>query len=173
MKKGFSLVELLIVLAVIAALVSSVTMFAGNAIKKAKATTIARNLKSISLAAQKRLLIEGPDFFRNLPSGAGIQSLMKDVTEGYSLYVLIKRSGEVNTTAMYTTTGVDTELVCEMLPDAFVAENDEKYTLLNGDYFCVIRWDKKLSAEGFINSGSTVTYVPKDFLCQTQSFSIY
>jgi len=60
-KKGFSLLELLIVLAVLAAVVSSVTIFAKNAIRKAKATQVAQNLKTITTSVENKLYLEGFD----------------------------------------------------------------------------------------------------------------
>lgn len=60
-KKGFSLVELQIVLAVLAAVVSSVTIFAKNAIRKAKATQVAQNLKTITTSVENKLYLEGFD----------------------------------------------------------------------------------------------------------------
>ena len=61
MKKGFSLLELLIVLAVLAAVVSSVTIFAKNAIRKAKATQVVQNLKTITTSVENKLYLEGFD----------------------------------------------------------------------------------------------------------------
>ena len=58
-KNGFSLVELLIVLAVMAALISTITPVAMNAIKKAKATQVAQNLKTLSSALQHAAYLNG------------------------------------------------------------------------------------------------------------------
>jgi len=51
--EGFTLVELLIVLAVIAALLAIVTPVAVNAVKRAKTTQIASTLRNIAAAAQQ------------------------------------------------------------------------------------------------------------------------
>jgi len=51
-KKGFTLVELLIVLAVIAALMSVATPTALNAVKTAKASQVAQNLRNIMTAIE-------------------------------------------------------------------------------------------------------------------------
>ena len=52
MKKGFTLVELLIVLAVIAALMAVATPMALNAVKQAKASRVAQNLRNIMTAIE-------------------------------------------------------------------------------------------------------------------------
>ena len=51
--EGFTLVELLIVLAVIAALLAIVTPVAVSAVKKAKATQVASTLRNITAAVQQ------------------------------------------------------------------------------------------------------------------------
>ena len=58
-RKGFSLVELLIVLAVIAALIATITPVALNAIQKAKATQVAQNLKTLASAFENKLYVDG------------------------------------------------------------------------------------------------------------------
>ncbi|PVD17032.1 MULTISPECIES: type II secretion system protein [unclassified Mesotoga] len=60
-KRGFSLVELLIVLAVIAALIATITPVALNAIKKAKATQVAQNLKTLASAIENAAYVNGAD----------------------------------------------------------------------------------------------------------------
>ena len=58
-KSGFSLVELLIVLAVMAALIATITPVALNAIKKAKATQVGQNLKTLSSSFENALYVNG------------------------------------------------------------------------------------------------------------------
>ncbi len=58
-KRGFSLVELLIVLAVIAALIATITPVALNAIKKAKATQVAQNLKTLTASLENAAYVNG------------------------------------------------------------------------------------------------------------------
>jgi prepilin-type N-terminal cleavage/methylation domain-containing protein len=60
MKKGFTLVELLIVLAVIAALLSVATPLALNAVKKAKASQVAQNFRAIKSAVENWFNTESP-----------------------------------------------------------------------------------------------------------------
>ncbi len=72
-REGFTLVELLIVMAVIAALLATLTPVAVNAVKKAKATQVVSNLRSLAAAAQQYIYTE-----QNAPSD--IDTL---VSEGY------------------------------------------------------------------------------------------
>jgi len=58
MKKGFTLVELLIVLAVIAALMAVATPMALNAVKTARASQVAQNLQNIMTAVENYVNVE-------------------------------------------------------------------------------------------------------------------
>ncbi len=58
-KRGFSLVELLIVLAVIAALIATITPVALNAIRKAQATKVGQNIKTLASAFENALYVNG------------------------------------------------------------------------------------------------------------------
>ena len=58
MKKGFTLVELLIVLAVIAALMAVATPMALNAVKQAKASQVAQNLSALKSAVEQYVYSE-------------------------------------------------------------------------------------------------------------------
>ena len=57
--KGFTLVELLIVVAILGALAAIMTVSSGSSIAKAKATAIANNLKTCTTAAQLYYLQSG------------------------------------------------------------------------------------------------------------------
>ncbi len=57
-KQGFTLVELLIVMSVIAALVSIITPVAMNAIVKAKATQVAMNLRNLKSVVEQCIVVE-------------------------------------------------------------------------------------------------------------------
>ncbi|WP_372590168.1 type II secretion system protein [Fervidobacterium pennivorans subsp. carthaginiensis] len=61
MRKGFTLVELLIVLAVIAALMSVATPLALNAVKNAKASQVAQNFRNIKVAFENYFNTEKPE----------------------------------------------------------------------------------------------------------------
>ena len=56
--RGFTLVELLIVMSVIAALISIVTPVAMNAVVKAKATQVAMNLRNLKSAVEQCVIVE-------------------------------------------------------------------------------------------------------------------
>jgi len=58
-KTGFSLVELLIVLAVIAALIAVVTPIGMNAMRKSTAVSVARDLKTLSQAFANKIYLDG------------------------------------------------------------------------------------------------------------------
>ncbi|MGC9384059.1 MAG: type II secretion system protein [Kosmotogaceae bacterium] len=67
-KEGFSLVELMIVLAVIAALISTITPVAMNAVRKAEALQVAMNFRVLALSMESRLILNKsvPDNIREL-----------------------------------------------------------------------------------------------------------
>ncbi|AMW32429.1 type II secretion system GspH family protein [Fervidobacterium islandicum] len=58
MRKGFTTIELLIVLAVIAALMSVATPLALNAVKNAKASQVAQNLRALKTAVENYFYAE-------------------------------------------------------------------------------------------------------------------
>ena len=58
MKKGFTLVELLIVLAVIAALMAVATPMALNAVRQAKASQVAQNLNALKTSVEQYFFSE-------------------------------------------------------------------------------------------------------------------
>ena len=60
-REGFTLVELLIVLAVIAALMATITPVALNAVRRAKASQIAENLRNIKTAIENYYYTESTD----------------------------------------------------------------------------------------------------------------
>jgi len=60
-RKGFTLVELLIVMAIIAALMAVLIPMAGGAMKKARATKVAVTMRNIEQAAEQWLMAELPD----------------------------------------------------------------------------------------------------------------
>ena len=98
-KRGFSLVELLIVLAVIAALIATITPVAMNAIKKSKATQVAQNLKTLASSFENYLYVnsEAPKDLSNL--GRDIDSkkyevYFKEATGTYNVIVVTSEKAD-------------------------------------------------------------------------------
>ncbi len=87
-KRGFSLVELLIVLAVIAALIATITPVALNAISKSKATQVAQNLKTLASAIENAAYVNGLDSNTGLIKDVStIDSLGRDIDDkNYAVY---------------------------------------------------------------------------------------
>jgi len=83
-KRGFSLVELLIVLAVIAALIATITPVALNAIQKAKATKVGQNLKTLASAFENYVYVGGSAPASLDEIGRDIDSKMYTVYYAYS-----------------------------------------------------------------------------------------
>ncbi|PZC53085.1 MULTISPECIES: type II secretion system protein [unclassified Mesotoga] len=100
-KRGFSLVELLIVLAVIAALIATITPVALNAIQKAKATKVGQNIKTLASAFENYVYVSGEvpanltDIGRDIDGGAYAVYYDKDDTSG-TYTVVVKTSEEAN-----------------------------------------------------------------------------
>lgn len=81
MKKGFSLVELLIVLTIFAALIAIVTPIALNAISKAKATQIAENIIIIRDSLTETVLLTGQIKFETT-----LNELVRNISDDYWVY---------------------------------------------------------------------------------------
>ncbi|TYB88880.1 MAG: type II secretion system protein [Kosmotoga sp.] len=78
-KEGFSLVELMIVLAVIAALISTITPIAMNAVRKAEALQVAMNFRVLAMSMESRLILN-----KNVPDN--IRDLGRDIdTDNYGI----------------------------------------------------------------------------------------
>jgi general secretion pathway protein G len=78
-KEGFSLVELMIVLAVIAALISTITPIAMNAVRKAEALQVAMNFRVLALSMESSLILN-----RSVPDN--INELGRDIdTDNYGI----------------------------------------------------------------------------------------
>ncbi|OAA29709.1 hypothetical protein AT15_01320 [Kosmotoga arenicorallina S304] len=104
-KEGFSLVELLIVLAVMAALIATITPVALNAIRKAKATQVAQNLKTLASALENAAYVNGIDESNNYvknSSGSALTltDLGRDIDSAkYAVYYDVS-SGTVEATVV-------------------------------------------------------------------------
>jgi len=119
-KRGFSLVELLIVLAVIAALIATITPVALNAIKKAKATQVAQNLKTLASAIENKAYVDGTDAIGVSTTYTAISNLTsyaRDVSEEYEAKYKYS-AGTYTVTVTYTGKDVDAKIVNEILKEA-------------------------------------------------------
>lgn len=125
-KRGFSLVELLIVLAVIAALIATITPVALNAIKKAQATKVAQNLKTLASAIENAAYVNGidGDSIKKATSGNfvtdadDITLLGRDIDKGsYGIWYKNVGSGSFEV-AVFTTENVDIVSVQGVLQSA-------------------------------------------------------
>ena len=113
-KKGFSLVELLIVLAVMAALIATITPVALNAIRKAKATQVAQNLKTLASAFENKLYVDGTTEITT-----DVSELARDVdTQNYGIAYESNTTGEYTVTVYYTGEDVDPSSVADVLSGA-------------------------------------------------------
>ncbi|APT72215.1 N-terminal cleavage protein [Thermosipho sp. 1063] len=121
MKKGFTLVELLIVLAVIAALLSVATPLALNAVKAAKASQVAQNFKAIKSAVENWFNTEAPD--DTAISGLTLEKLknedyLSNVPEHFSLTAPSSGTdGVYNFTIEYIGGDVEAAKVQKNLPE--------------------------------------------------------
>ena len=129
-KRGFSLVELLIVLAVIAALIATITPVALNAIRKSKATQVAQNLKTLASSIENKAYVDGKidDSLDGIIDSDDLKQFVRDLDSHYSA-VFTHSNGIYTVTAKYSGTDVDMGLVKEMLPNVGTSTNALYYTI--------------------------------------------
>jgi len=125
-KNGFSLIELLITLAIITALVAVVTPLALNAIRSAKATKASANLKSISNSIYNYFYVEN-----ELPTD--VNELVRDLNE--ETYGVAYKENEDGTYEYiaFTSDNADLLTMHELLPNvsSSIPENEEEYNFLS------------------------------------------
>jgi len=150
--KGFSLIELLITLAIIAALVAVVTPLAMNAIRSAKATKASANLKSISNSIYNYFYVEN-----DLPTD--MNELVRDLNE--ETYGVAYKENEDGTFeyVAFTSDNADLSKMHELLPNiSSTIPEDEEYTFLsNGrDTFenLVAKYILTFSENGLVGPGA-------------------
>ena len=112
MRKGFTLVELLIVLAVIAALMAVATPLALNAVKNAKASQVAQNFANIKTAFENYFNTEKPAD----PTKVTIDNLktagyLSNVPTNFAIVVTEGTGGVYNVTITYSGKDVDADRV--------------------------------------------------------------
>ncbi|MDI3524370.1 type II secretion system protein [Kosmotoga sp.] len=124
-KRGFSLVELLIVLAVIAALIATITPVAFNAIKKAQATKVAQNLKTLASSFENKAYVDGA-------APSSISDLGRDIDTAKYGVAYTESAGDY-TVVVFTTEDVDFNTVQGILKDAVSSDpGTSGYTFLSG-----------------------------------------
>lgn len=153
-RKGFSLVELLIVLAVIAALIATITPVALNAIKKAKATQVAQNLKTLASAFENAAYVDN-----EIETSKNLKDYGRDVKDSYYIAYTATSAGEY-TVWVVTTENTDDEIVADVLKEAFKVSSDE--TLENY---------RKITTSTNADPASVI--VAKDSIAYTFTFNLY
>ena len=130
-KRGFSLVELLIVLAVIAALIATITPVALNAIRKSKATQVAQNLKTLVSAIENKAYVDGKveDTLNGEITGDELKQFVRDLDSKLYSVVYTSSQGVYTVTAIYSGTDVAQDLVKEMLPNVGTSTTGLYYTI--------------------------------------------
>jgi general secretion pathway protein G len=109
-KEGFSLVELMIVLAVIAALISTITPIAMNAVRKAEALQVAMNFRVLALGMENRLILN-----KSVPDN--IKELGRDIdTDNYG--IAYHNDEGIYEVAVFTTDEVHFDTLHEILKAA-------------------------------------------------------
>ena len=123
-KRGFSLVELLIVLAVIAALIATITPVALNAIRKSQATKVAQNIKTLAAAIENAAYVNGVtddhEIKRNnvnaFTATTDIEFLGRDIDEtAYGVWYEWDATKKEFKVAVFTTETVDDETAASVL----------------------------------------------------------
>lgn len=112
MRKGFTLVELLIVLAVIAALMAVATPLALNAVKNAKASQVAQNFANIKAAFENYFNTEKQTNLSTLTiNDLKTAGYLSSVPANFSIAVTAGTGGVYNVTITYTGKDVDADRV--------------------------------------------------------------
>ncbi len=137
MRKGFTLVELLIVLAVIAALMAVATPLALNAVKNAKASQVAQNFRNIKAAFENYFNTEKPA----TPTGVNITELknkgyLSNEPANFTLAVTGGTGGTYDVTITYTGKDVDADKVRENGMKEITGNTGQDLTLT----FSVQKW---------------------------------
>jgi prepilin-type N-terminal cleavage/methylation domain-containing protein len=123
MRKGFSLVELLIVLAVIATLIAVATPLALNSIRKAKATAVANDLKTIAKGLTASVYLSD-----GIPSS--INELGRNVSQDYG--VAWNRDEGIFDFVVFTNRDVDTTTLKSILPNSEMDFPSGEFQFLTG-----------------------------------------
>lgn len=121
MRKGFTLVELLIVLAVIAALMAVATPLALNAVKNAKASQVAQNFRNIKAAFENWWNTERPTpentTITNLRNSGYLSKIPSGFSDTITVASVAAQPGVYDVTISYTAGDVDTSKLQQYYPE--------------------------------------------------------
>jgi len=127
MRKGFTLIELLIVLAIIAALMAVVTPIALNAVRKAKATQVAENIRNIKSAVEAYVNVEQPDSLDDLTIDGSLSSYLNtDPGDDFDLVVEDFDAGVATVTIYYVGGEVPFDELDKVLPELTEESSDNE-----------------------------------------------
>lgn len=108
-KKGFSFIEILIVLAVVAVLVAALVPLAVNAIRKSKAVQVAQNLKNLAAGFENKILVD------NVPP-ASLEEIGRNIQDNYGV-VYEASNGTWLVVVYYTGKDIDYDTLKTILHD--------------------------------------------------------
>jgi len=106
---------MLIVLAVIAAVLSTITPVAVRALRKAKATQVALNLRTLQVAMLEYYIVETPNGTINIDDLYS-DHYISDKPEGYVINWATLTAGVAKAFVVYTTEDVELRFVEDVLP---------------------------------------------------------
>ena len=131
MVRGFTLIEVLIVLAVIAALLAIVTPIALDAVAQAKAAQVAANFRNIRAAVEAYFYTTGatPNDLNDLVS----KGYLSSAPQKFSINIRPTSDATITITIMASKT-VDVDRLKEFIPE--VQEESDNITL----YATVVKW---------------------------------
>ncbi len=157
--RGFSLIELLIVLLVIGAIIAVVTPLMLNAQAKAKATQVANNLKTIFMAFENRVYFDQTDM--------GIKYLVELVREAgdeYRIYFFKLNEFDYNT-LIYYDGNIKFDFIENLLPDIKEADGINGLSLPSGFKGELITSDSTSLLE--------TSFIPDTGVYYLQKFQLY
>jgi len=126
MKKGFTLVELLIVLAVIAALMAVATPMALNAVATARASQVAQNMANIASAIQTAYAVNGlPKDSTAAASKTYLAGYISTFPDGYEMAIDTGSKSSAAATIVY--------LLDDPAPDVIVKQNPQVQKMASGN----------------------------------------
>ena len=132
MVRGFTLIEVLIVLAVIAALLAIVTPIALDAVAQAKAAQVAANFRNIRAAVEAYFYTTGatPNDLNDLVS----KGYLSSAPQKFSINIVDTTSDATITIKIHSTETADATRVRQFLPEVIGTSGD--MTL----YATVVKW---------------------------------